>query len=320
MIPKIFLLIILISAILLTAMSASAGTLSCSVATTCAAGTVIWRMQNTTNAHAELPSQALYAQLVCCSGVTGLGTACTAPFATALKLSGTTNAHAEQGTQTNYANSACISVPSGGSVSIGYQATNCTGFDTTLGSMSGATNAHVGDSTAYTTKICGTAASSGAQTLTFSISTNSIGFGALSTAVPRFANTTGGSATEVEANTLSASTNASGGYIITVQGATLTSGGNTITAIGSTNTASAPGTEQFGLRATVTSGTGTVTAPYAAAGFAYAATASAVSQIASGAGDGASTIYSARYIANIAGSTEAGSYAATLTYTATATF
>lgn len=320
MIDKIFYIFVVSAFIALAGAPANAGTLSCSVATTCPSGTVIWRMQNITNAHAELPSQALYTQLVCCSGVTGLGTACTGTFATALKLSGTTNAHSEQGTQTNYANSACIAVPTGGSVSIGYQATNCTGFDTTLGSMSGATNAHLGDGTAYTTKICGTAAGSGAQSLTFSISANSIGFGTLSTAVPRFANTTGGSATEVEAHTLSVSTNASGGYIITVKGATLTSGGNTVTAIGSTNTASAPGTEQFGLRATVTVGTGTITAPYAAAGFAYAAGASTASQIASGAGDSVSSTYSARYIANIAGSTEAGSYAATLTYTATATF
>ncbi len=301
--------------------TANAGTLSCSVATTCAAGTVIWRMQNTTNAHAELPSQALYTQLVCCSGVTGLGTSCAGTFATVLKLSGTTNAHVQQNTQTPYANNACMSVTAGGTVSVGYQATNCVGFDTTLGSMSAVTNAHVGNSAAYPSiQICGTATAGAAQSLTFSISANSIGFGTLSTAVPRFANTTGGSATEVEAHTLTASTNATGGYIITVQGATLTSGGNTITAIGGTNTVSAPGTEQFGLRATVTSGTGTVTAPYAAAGFAYAATASTASQVASGAGDGASTIYSARYIGNIAGSTEAGSYSAALTYIATATF
>ncbi len=143
---------------------ALAGTLSCSVTTAAGcSGTVIYRMSGASNAHAELPSQstAAYANnVVCCTGVTGLGTSCSGTFATALKLSGTTNAHAEQNSLSNYANSACISVPSGGSVSVGYQATNCTGFDTTLGSMSntyGTTNAHVGDGTAYTTKICGTA-------------------------------------------------------------------------------------------------------------------------------------------------------------------
>lgn len=305
-----------------------AGTLSCSVTTAAACtGTVIWRMSGATNAHAELPSQATAAyasNVVCCSGVTGLGTACTGTFATALKLSGTTNAHVQQNAQTPYANNACMSVTAGGTVSVGYQATNCTGFDTTLGSMSAVTNAHVGNSVAYSAiQICGTATAGAAQSLTFSISQNSIGFGTLLSAGPRFANTTGGSGTEVEAHTLSASTNATGGYIITVRGATLTHASNsafTISAIGGTNTTSAPGTEQFGLRAGVTSGTGTVTAPYAAAGFAYAATASTASQVSSGVGDGVSTIYSARYISNISAPTEAGSYSATLTYVATATF
>lgn len=139
---------------------ANAGTLLCSVTTAAACtGTVIYRMSGGTNAHAELPSQTTAAynnNVICCTGVTGLGNSCTGIFATALKLSGTTNAHVQQ--TGSYANSACISVPSGGSVSVGYQATNCTGFDTTLGSMSGTTNAHVGNSAAYPTiQICGTA-------------------------------------------------------------------------------------------------------------------------------------------------------------------
>ena len=138
-----------------------AGTLSCSVTTAAGcSGVVIWRMSGSTNAHAELASQATAAydnNVVCCSGVTGLGNSCTGTFATALKLSGTTNAHVQQ--TGSYANSACISVPSGGSVSIAYQATNCTGYDTTLGSMKATTNSHVGNTTAYSEyKICGTAA------------------------------------------------------------------------------------------------------------------------------------------------------------------
>ena len=158
------------------------------------------------------------------------------------------------------------------------------------------------------------------QTLSFSISANTIAFGTLDSAVARFANTTTGSATEVEAHTLIASTNSGSGYTITAQGATLTSGANTITAIGGTNTASSVGTEQFGLRATATGGSGTVTSPYAAAGFAYAGTASVASQIASAAGASAATTYSIRYLANIAAATESGSYTATLTYVATGNF
>lgn len=69
-------------------------------------------------------------------------------------------------------------------------------------------------------------------------------------------------------------TNATGGYIITINGA--------------------------------------VNVPYAAAGFALD-TVAFPDQVASDPdGDDVSTTYSARYIANIAGSTEAGSYNATL--------
>ncbi len=303
---------------------AYAGTLSCSVTTAAACtGTVIWRMSASTNAHAELPDQstAAYANnVVCCTGVTGLGNLCSGTFATALKLSGATNAHVEQNTQVNYVNNACLSVPSGGSVSVGYQAANCFGFDTTLGSMTGVTNAHVGDGSAYTTKICATA-SGGSQSLTFSISDNSIGFGTLSASAARYATgDTAGSATEVEAHTITASTNASNGYSITINGNTLTANTQTITAIGSSNTSPSIGTEQFGLRATASGGNGSVVTPYAASGFAFD-TAAFPDQIAFDPdGDNVSTTYSVRYLGNISANTEAESYGATLTYVITAGF
>ena len=162
------------------------------------------------------------------------------------------------------------------------------------------------------------------QSLTFSISDNTIGFGTLSTSAARFA--TGdatGSTTEVGAHTLSGATNATSGYVVTLKGATLTNTSNgsyTITAIGGTNTASSTGTEQFGLRIAITSGTGSATAPYAAAGFAYNGTSSTAVQVCSGSGDDTTTVYSVRYISNIGGTTEAGNYSTTLTYVATATF
>ncbi len=159
------------------------------------------------------------------------------------------------------------------------------------------------------------------QTLTFSISDNSIGFGTLSSSAARYA--TGdeaGSSSETEAHSLAVATNAPSGYTTTVKGATLTSGLNTITAIGGTNTASSTGSEQFGIRLTASGGSGTVTAPYAASGFAYAADASTTSQVASSSTTSATTTYSVRYLANIAGSTESGAYSATLTYVTTANF
>jgi len=297
-----------------------AGTLSCSVATSCPSGTVIYRMSGTSNAHAELASQSNYTQLVCCSGVTGLGNSCSGTFATALKLSGTSNAHSEQNSQSNYANSACISVPSGGSVSVGYQATNCSGFDTTLGSINGTTNAHTGDGTAYTTKICATAAGV-SQSLTFSISDNTVGFGTLSAAGARYAtgDTNGSGSDTADAHTISASTNASSGYTMTLNGTTLTSGGNTVTAIGGTAAASSVGNEQFGLRLILNSGTGSATSPYASANWALD-TGAFPDQVASGAGDGVTSEFGVRYIGNISANTENGSYSAVLTYTVTATF
>lgn len=155
--------------------------------------------------------------------------------------------------------------------------------------------------------------------ITFSISDNDIEFGTLSAADDTFADNAAGNATEVEAHTLAAGTNATGGYVMYVSGATLTSGGDTIDAIGAANTASTPGTEQFGVRYTASGGSGAVDAPYAAAGFAYNGVASP-DNIASATGPSSTTTYSARYVANITSSTEAGSYATTLTYTATATF
>jgi hypothetical protein len=138
---------------------AKAGTLFCSVASSCAGGVVIYRMSGATNAHAELANQLnvnYNNNLVCCTGVVGLSNTCSGTFATALKLNGATNAHVQQ--SGTYSTSSCISVPAGGSVTVAYQATNCTGYDTTLGSMSGTTNAHVGNTSAYTTKICASAA------------------------------------------------------------------------------------------------------------------------------------------------------------------
>lgn len=317
---KITLVIILcaVSAIsLFYAAKALAGTLSCSVATSCPSGVVIWRMSGTSNAHAELPSQANYSQLVCCSGVTGLGNSCSGTFATALKLSGTTNAHSEQNSQANYANSACIQAPTGGSVSVGYQSTNCTGFDTTLGSMSGVTNAHVGDGTAYTTKICATAAGAAAQTLTFSLGANSVNLGTLSTG-----------AVSTGSHTLTVGTNATNGVVVTYSGSTLTSGANTITAM-STAAASSAGSEQFGINAkdNVTPNVGAEcsgTTPIAAAATGYNTVDNfkfvSGETILSSSGSINDTTCTISYIANISAPTEAGSYTTTLTYIATGTF
>ncbi len=161
--------------------------------------------------------------------------------------------------------------------------------------------------------------------ITFTLSQNAIWYGNLRTAGICFAqNTNPGSVTcpttaEAEAFNMTASTNATSGYIITVQGATLTSGANTIPALGS-NTASSVGTSQFGIRLTATGGSGSVTAPYAAAGYAYTGTASTPAQVASAAAPSATTTYSVRYMANISGVQQAGTYTTNHTYVATGTY
>jgi hypothetical protein len=159
-----------------------------------------------------------------------------------------------------------------------------------------------------------------AQSITFTISDNSIGFGNLTSANARYATgDTSGSDSETGAHDLVVGTNASNGYTLTLGGNTLTSGSNEIDSIGATNAASSAGTEQFGVRFTASGGSGAVAAPYAASGFAFDS-AAFPDTVASATGSTANTTYSARYLANITANTPAGSYASTLTYVATANF
>ncbi len=161
------------------------------------------------------------------------------------------------------------------------------------------------------------------QTITFSVSTSTIYLGIVSPALARYASSTntGGSNTEVEAHTFLVNTNASNGYTVSARGQTLTAGTTTIAAIGETATTSLVGTEQFGIRLTAAGGSGTSTAPYNSALFAYAATATTSSQVAGATiGDSATTTFSVRYIANIAPVTQAAEYTANVIYIATANF
>ncbi len=187
---------------------------------------------------------------------------------------------------------------------------------------------NAGSATNYTyTQYAQATIASGAQTLSFSISDNSVGFGSLLVSAARYAtgDTNGSGSDTADAHTMSASTNASGGYVITINGATLTCnagstcGSATINAIGATAAASSPGSEQFGLRLIVNSGTGSASSPYNTANWALD-TAAFPDEVATGSGDAATTVFGARYIGNIGVSSEAGDYGATLTYTITGTF
>ncbi len=135
------------------------------------------------------------------------------------------------------------------------------------------------------------------------------------------------SATASGVSQMGVGTNGVSGFAITVNGATLTSGGNTITAL-ATQTASSTGSEQFGLnlRDNATpnvgtdpdgSGTATPTANYNTVDQFRFVTGDSV---ASKNGSDQFRRFQASYIANIDTATEAGSYTATMTYIATATF
>ena len=165
--------------------------------------------------------------------------------------------------------------------------------------------------------------SSPAQMISFSVSTSSVYFGTVSSALARFASSTNfdGSNLEVEAHTFTVNTNAASGYTVTTKGQTLTSASGTIAAIGGTAATSLIGTEQFGIRLVAFGGSGTSTSPYNGGGFAYAATATTSSQVANASvGDNATTTYSVRYIVNVAPITQPASYTANIIYVVTANF
>jgi hypothetical protein len=166
------------------------------------------------------------------------------------------------------------------------------------------------------------------STLSFSLSANAIYFGilkssgsscwALSGSDP--GNVTCPQTTEAEAFNMTAATNGTSGYTVSVQGPTLTSGANTIFPLPA-STAPVVGTEQFGIRLNATGGTGTVSSPYDTAGqYAYTATASTPATVASAPSSTLTTTYSVRYMANISPTTKAGSYTANHTYVITGNF
>jgi endonuclease YncB( thermonuclease family) len=160
-----------------------------------------------------------------------------------------------------------------------------------------------------------------AQTLSFSVSDSTIGFGEVLPSSARFATgDTLGTSTEVVAHTITASTEASYGYTILLDGETLTNGVHTIDAIGGTATSSSSGVEQFGMRFSASGGSGVVSSPYSS-GSLYAFVADTPDVIATlSSGDGVSTVYSAYYVTNVDALTEEGEYSAVLRYTITANF
>ncbi len=154
------------------------------------------------------------------------------------------------------------------------------------------------------------------ETLTFTLANATVALGTLTP-----------SSTGTGTSTMSASTNAAGGYAITVNGTTLTAGLNTISALAA-NTASIQGTGQFGinLKANATPSVGSNSSGagsgVAAANYNTADSFRFVSgeTVASASAATNSNTFTTSYIANVGGAQAPGSYSTTLTYIATATF
>lgn len=114
----------------------------------------IFNIYSLTGNHAELATQTNYPYKVCCEG-SSLSNECSGGTV-ALGLSGITNAHVEKNTQSYYSNSACLSGLLK-NITCSY-ASDCStlGEDyVCLASVpTGDTNLHVGDCSAYSTKVC----------------------------------------------------------------------------------------------------------------------------------------------------------------------
>jgi hypothetical protein len=154
--------------------------------------------------------------------------------------------------------------------------------------------------------------------ISFALSENSLQFGTLTVGNDRYATNAGGNTSETAGLELTTSTNAANGYNITVLGNTLTStSGYTVDAIGGTPANLTSG-EKFGLRANVTSGTGTPTTPYNSVDYAF--TAGSAQQLVSATTPVNTTTIDVYYGANISATTQAADYSTTHTYVVTGNF
>jgi len=213
-------------------------------------------MSGSTNAHSELPSQSNVNydnNVVCCSSVSSIGNSCAASnkqvFA---KISGVTNGTIQETSVNTYSTDVCLSDSTGNDViTVGYQNTNCTGYDTTLASISSTDNAHVGDGSAYTRKICATVIP---RTITFDIDTATTNIDTNAPYSVPLGTLTTTQATNSDNSTVNSiwvdiDSNAAGGVAVTVMSANgaLKSTSVPANTIPSATTTMAPGTANYGL-------------------------------------------------------------------------
>jgi hypothetical protein len=158
------------------------------------------------------------------------------------------------------------------------------------------------------------------ETVSFSISNNSVSFGTLSLSGPRYATTGGGSGTLTSAHTISAASNSSSGYTVYYKGATLASGANTISPATITGSSSGTaGSNQFAL-ALLAAGSASVPTSYDESSSNWSFAQNTLSTIATTSGPTAVANLNAYYLANAGSSAQAGSYSTVLTYEMTANY
>ncbi len=120
---------------------------------------IAFRMYDTDNSHAALYSDTNYHFAVCCSGVAGLGRACTGGIDSTpvIMLTDTTNSHVENpaapSPDPDYDTEVCLST-GGGLIWCTYETGSCSVAPVCLASVSADTNAHIGDCDAYARKVC----------------------------------------------------------------------------------------------------------------------------------------------------------------------
>ncbi|MBI3888451.1 hypothetical protein HY311_01515 [Candidatus Nomurabacteria bacterium] len=162
------------------------------------------------------------------------------------------------------------------------------------------------------------------QVISFSISTNTVGFGVVTPSGARFAtNDTSGSSTDASGNSLQVSTNATSGYSISYNG-TAFAGPEVLTEATITNDPDGlPSTKQFALAFSADNGA-TITSSYdhnvVPANRNWKFTTGSNQLIVTKSNPTPLETINAYYLANIAAMTSAGNYGGVITYTATANF
>lgn len=133
--------------------------LDCKISPTCPFddyefGAWVIALSSPSNAHGSVISDTLVppysTNKICCSSNIELGTDCEAVL---LKLSSTENAHAQILSETEYSTNICLSAEPG-TMYCSERENTCYEYEECVLSISGETNAHLGDCNAYYKKIC----------------------------------------------------------------------------------------------------------------------------------------------------------------------